>query len=54
MFSANALLRNDDCHTPLEVARIKGCITVVRAIEVCLRYKSELYKKFFLAIVGCF
>ncbi|XVE77925.1 hypothetical protein DITRI_Ditri13aG0103500 [Diplodiscus trichospermus] len=30
---ANALLRNDDCHTPLEVARIKGFTNVVRAIE---------------------
>ncbi|WRX10740.1 hypothetical protein QQP08_003227 [Theobroma cacao] len=30
---ANTLLRNDDCHTPLEVARIKGCTNVVRAIE---------------------
>ncbi|XWS46983.1 hypothetical protein CRYUN_Cryun14cG0114800 [Craigia yunnanensis] len=28
-----ALLRNDDCHTPLEVARIKGCTNVVCAIE---------------------
>ncbi|XVF32385.1 hypothetical protein REPUB_Repub17cG0077600 [Reevesia pubescens] len=30
---ANVLLRNDDCHTSLEVARIKGCTNVVRAIE---------------------
>ncbi|XVF21574.1 hypothetical protein REPUB_Repub12eG0101300 [Reevesia pubescens] len=34
---SNALLRNDDCHTPLEIARIKGCTNVVRAIELCLR-----------------
>ncbi|XWS76247.1 hypothetical protein CRYUN_Cryun01aG0159000 [Craigia yunnanensis] len=30
---ANALLRNDDCHTPLEVARIKGYTNIFRAIE---------------------
>ncbi|KAK9040975.1 hypothetical protein V6N11_016108 [Hibiscus sabdariffa] len=30
---ANFLLRNDDCHTPLEVARNKGCTNVVHAIE---------------------
>ncbi|XWS31420.1 hypothetical protein CRYUN_Cryun23aG0073900 [Craigia yunnanensis] len=37
---ANALLRNDDCHTPLEVARIKGCTNVVRAIENYICYFS--------------
>ena len=34
--SANALVRNDDCHTPLDVARVKGHTNVVRTIEVCL------------------
>jgi len=35
---ANALVMNDDCQTPLDVARVKGCSTVVRAIEshLCL------------------
>ncbi|KAL5561917.1 hypothetical protein UlMin_031664 [Ulmus minor] len=35
---ANALVRNDDCQTPLDVARLKGHTNVVRAIEnhVCL------------------
>lgn len=33
--SANALVLNDDCQTPLEVARAKGHNNVVRAIEVC-------------------
>ncbi|XP_075639264.1 putative E3 ubiquitin-protein ligase XBAT35 isoform X2 [Castanea sativa] len=31
---ANALVRNDDCHTPLDVARVKGQTNVVRTIEV--------------------
>jgi hypothetical protein len=34
--SANALIMNDDCQTPLDVARVKGHINVVRAIEVYL------------------
>ncbi|XP_050205926.1 probable E3 ubiquitin-protein ligase XBOS34 [Mercurialis annua] len=35
---ANALVRNDDCHTALDVARIKEHTNVVRAIEnhICL------------------
>ncbi|KAB5537651.1 hypothetical protein DKX38_015184 [Salix brachista] len=35
---ANALVMNDDCQTPLEVARAKGYSNVVRAIEshICL------------------
>jgi ankyrin repeat protein len=33
---ANPLVLNDDCQTPLEVARVKGFSNVVRAIEVCL------------------
>ena len=35
-FSANALVMNDDCQTPLEIARAKGHSNVVRAIEVCV------------------
>lgn len=35
--SANPMMINDDCQTPLDVARAKGYINVVRAIEVCLR-----------------
>lgn len=35
-FSANALVMNDDCQTPLDVARVKGHSNVVRAIEVYL------------------
>jgi hypothetical protein len=35
-FSANALVTNDDCQTPLQVARAKGHSIVVRAIEVCI------------------
>ncbi|KAF8388236.1 hypothetical protein HHK36_026902 [Tetracentron sinense] len=35
---ANSLVMNDDCQTPLEVARVKGYSNVVRAIEshICL------------------
>ncbi|GMI70407.1 XB3 ortholog 5 in Arabidopsis thaliana [Hibiscus trionum] len=35
---ANPLVMNDDCQTPLEVARVKGNLNVVRAIEdhICL------------------
>ncbi|GMI69933.1 XB3 ortholog 5 in Arabidopsis thaliana [Hibiscus trionum] len=35
---ANPLVMNDDCQTPLEVARVKGNVNVVRAIEdhICL------------------
>lgn len=34
VYIANALLVNDDCQTPLEVARAKGYGNVVRSIEV--------------------
>ncbi|MBA0725242.1 hypothetical protein Golax_021840 [Gossypium laxum] len=36
--SANPLVMNDDCQTPLDVARVKGNVNVVRAIEdhICL------------------
>ncbi|KAF2292714.1 hypothetical protein GH714_027238 [Hevea brasiliensis] len=37
---ANALVRNDDCHTALDVARIKGHTNVVRAIENHICYFS--------------
>ncbi|XP_047950094.1 putative E3 ubiquitin-protein ligase XBAT34 [Salvia hispanica] len=35
---ANALIMNDDCNTPLDLARAKGFVNVVRAIEshLCL------------------
>lgn len=43
--SANALVRNDDCHTALDVARIKGHTTVVRAIEVIFLWERILCTK---------
>jgi len=43
-FSANALMMNDDCQTPLEVARAKGYGNVVRAIEVCLTVHAVMLK----------
>ncbi|KAJ0092100.1 hypothetical protein Patl1_25609 [Pistacia atlantica] len=52
---ANALLMNDDCQTPLEVARGKGYINVVRAIEshICLfsGWLREFYGPGFLEIL---
>ncbi|XP_031251589.1 putative E3 ubiquitin-protein ligase XBAT34 isoform X2 [Pistacia vera] len=49
---ANALVRNDDCHTPLDVARIKGHTIVIRTIESHISYFSgwlrELYGPGFL------
>lgn len=49
---ANALLVNDDCQTPLEIARAKGYANVVRAIEshICLYsgWLRELYGPDFL------
>ncbi|KAB2061951.1 hypothetical protein ES319_A10G121100v1 [Gossypium barbadense] len=35
---ANPLVMNDDCQTPLDIARVKGNVNVVRAIEdhICL------------------
>ncbi|CAK7346390.1 unnamed protein product [Dovyalis caffra] len=38
---ANVLVRNDDCQTPLDVARIKGNINVVRIIELGCRYTTR-------------
>ncbi|KAL2921329.1 putative E3 ubiquitin-protein ligase XBAT35 [Bienertia sinuspersici] len=53
---ANALLINDDCQTPLEVARAKGYSNVVRAIEshICLYsgWLRELYGPGFLEMLA--
>lgn len=40
MHEANPFARNDDCQTPLDVARAKGFINVVRAIEAHISYFS--------------
>ncbi|KAL1212886.1 putative E3 ubiquitin-protein ligase XBAT35 [Cardamine amara subsp. amara] len=49
---ANPLVLNDDCQTPLEVARVKGYSNVVRAIEshICLfsGWMREFYGPTFL------
>ncbi|XP_023641749.1 putative E3 ubiquitin-protein ligase XBAT35 isoform X2 [Capsella rubella] len=49
---ANPLVLNDDCQTPLEVARVKGFSNVVRAIEshICLfsGWMREFYGPTFL------
>ncbi|XP_019259349.1 PREDICTED: putative E3 ubiquitin-protein ligase XBAT34 isoform X2 [Nicotiana attenuata] len=51
---ANALIMNDDCQTPLDVARIKGFSNVVRGIEnhICLfsGWLRELYGPGFLEL----
>ncbi|KAF7146583.1 hypothetical protein RHSIM_Rhsim04G0180500 [Rhododendron simsii] len=53
---ANTLLMNDDCQTPLDVARVKGCTSVVRAIEshICLfsGWLRELYGPGFLEVLA--
>lgn len=53
---ANALLMNDDCQTPLDIARIKGYGNVVRAIEshLCLfsGWLRELYGPGFLELLA--
>lgn len=53
---ANPLLMNDDCQTPLDVARIKGYSNVVRAIEsqICLfsGWLRELYGPGFLELLA--
>ncbi|XP_019181074.1 PREDICTED: putative E3 ubiquitin-protein ligase XBAT35 isoform X2 [Ipomoea nil] len=53
---ANALVMNDDCQTPLDVARIKGFSNVVRAIEshICLfsGWLRELYGPGFLDLLA--
>jgi hypothetical protein len=35
ILAANPFIPNDDCNTALELAREKGHVNVVRAIEVC-------------------
>ncbi|XP_011030497.1 PREDICTED: putative E3 ubiquitin-protein ligase XBAT34 [Populus euphratica] len=53
---ANALVMNDDCQTPLEVARAKGYGNVVRAIEshICLfsGWLREFYGPGFLEVLA--
>lgn len=53
---ANALIMNDDCQTPLDVARVKGHINVVRAIEshICLfsGWLREFYGPGFLEVLA--
>ncbi|KAG6759230.1 hypothetical protein POTOM_035702 [Populus tomentosa] len=53
---ANALMTNDDCQTPLEVARAKGYGNVVRAIEshICLfsGWLREFYGPGFLEVLA--
>ncbi|XP_021847690.1 putative E3 ubiquitin-protein ligase XBAT35 isoform X2 [Spinacia oleracea] len=53
---ANALMVNDDCQTPLEIARAKGYSNVVRAIEnhTCLYsgWLRELYGPGFLELLA--
>ncbi|KAM3326776.1 putative E3 ubiquitin-protein ligase XBAT35 isoform X1 [Capsicum chacoense] len=53
---ANALIMNDDCQTPLDVARIKGFSNVVRAIEsqICLfsGWLREFYGPGFLELLA--
>ncbi|KAK4847806.1 hypothetical protein QYF36_006092 [Acer negundo] len=44
---ANVLVRNDDCHTALDVARIKGHTNVVRAIESHMCYFSGWLREFY-------
>ncbi|KAF5465928.1 hypothetical protein F2P56_015890 [Juglans regia] len=56
LHGANALLMNDDCQTPLDVARAKGHSNVVRAIEghICLfsGWLRELYGPGFLEVLA--
>lgn len=46
--SANALLRNDDAQTSLDVSRINGYVNVVRTIEVCSKAVKILFPFFFI------
>ena len=39
-------MRNDDCHTALDVARIKGHTNVVRAIEVLDQLENCKYTNY--------
>ncbi|XP_060181672.1 putative E3 ubiquitin-protein ligase XBAT35 isoform X1 [Lycium barbarum] len=56
LHGANALIMNDDCQTPLDVARNKGFSNVVRAIEshICLfsGWLRELYGPGFLEVLA--
>ncbi|TQD87833.1 hypothetical protein C1H46_026603 [Malus baccata] len=53
---ANALIMNDDCQSPLDVARAKGHTNVVRAIErhICLfsGWLREFYGPGFLEVLA--
>ena len=51
---ANALVRDDDFQTPLDVARINGHTSIVREIEVCLTdVEVKNYSKvFYLYLYG--
>ncbi|KAK1362565.1 E3 ubiquitin-protein ligase XBOS34 [Heracleum sosnowskyi] len=53
---ANALVMNDDCQTPVDVARVKGWGNVVRAIEghICLfsGWMREFYGPGFLELLA--
>ncbi|KAA8550746.1 hypothetical protein F0562_002430 [Nyssa sinensis] len=44
---ANPLARNDDCQTPLDVARLRGFNNVVRAIESHICFFSGWLKEFY-------
>ncbi|XP_041006469.1 putative E3 ubiquitin-protein ligase XBAT34 isoform X1 [Juglans microcarpa x Juglans regia] len=44
---ANTLVRNDDCQTPLDVARVKGHANIVRAIENHVCYFSGWLREFY-------
>ncbi|PPS07068.1 hypothetical protein GOBAR_AA13571 [Gossypium barbadense] len=52
--STNPLVMNDDCQTPLDVARVKGNVNVVKAIEdhICLFFgwMREFYRPGFIEI----
>ncbi|TYH13726.1 hypothetical protein ES288_A06G162100v1 [Gossypium darwinii] len=45
--SANLLVMNDDCQTPLDVARVKGNVNVVKATECFLKII------YVYSLVGC-
>ena len=45
--TANPLVMNDNCQTPLDLARVKGHCNVVRAIEVCLHLKFSTGSEIF-------
>nr|GMC91894.1 putative E3 ubiquitin-protein ligase XBAT35 isoform X1 [Ipomoea batatas] len=53
---ANALIKNDDSHTPLQVARVKGFSNVVRTIEshICIfsGWLREFYGPSFLEVLA--